>query len=92
MAIKTEPYTVKIDSQNSFAKERDVLILQIWVPQASGWSLDNYTSYSQKLSRFTEFRMSSPIEYLQIYYNRLLLNLCVHPIYDQIFISFDGVW
>jgi len=92
MATKTEHNTVKIDSQNSFAEERDVLILQTWVPQAGGWRFDNYTSYPQKLSRFTKFRMSSPIEYLQINYNRLLLNPYVHPIYDQIFISFDGVW
>lgn len=92
MTIKSEPYTVKINSQNSFAEETVVIILQTWVPQASGWPLDNYTSYPQKLSRFTEFRMSSPIEYLQIYYNRLLLNPYVLSIYDQIFISFDGVW
>jgi hypothetical protein len=92
MAIKSELYTVKINSQNSFAKETDVLILSTWVPQASGCPLDNYSSYPHKLSRFTEFGMSSPIEYLQIYYNRLLLNSYFHPIYDQIFISFDGVW
>jgi len=28
MAIKTKPYTVKIDTQNSFDDEIDVLILQ----------------------------------------------------------------
>lgn len=92
MNIKPETYTVKIDGQNSFAEEIDVLILHTWASQPSWWPFDNYNSYPHKLSQFTEFRIPSPIEYLQIFYNRLLLNHYVHPIYGQTFISLDGVW